>query len=169
MSILVYTDSTIQEVDLGTFGTIAVYKNSVNKVGELCSTNYSQGVNRDEVALIGVIEGLSLVNGIDINMQEPAIIVSTSKYICDAMNLGLVYGWIRQGWQVNNREIPNRELWLKLLSMIKNRNCKFKLVTQIRQDRLSKLDYYYLSSCRALCKRDSKITKQNNKLGVHSR
>ena len=75
--------------------------------GEASTTN-----NRME--LTAVIEGLKA-------LKEPCLVTLTtdSKYVCDSITKGWVYGWQKRGWVKSDKKPAlNVDLWEQLLPLL---------------------------------------------------
>lgn len=82
--------------------------------GEATTTN-----NRME--LTAVIQALSA-------LKEPCAVKLTtdSRYVCDAVTKGWVYGWQRRGWRKGDgKPALNRDLWEALLPLLERHNVQF--------------------------------------------
>lgn len=82
--------------------------------GEANTTN-----NRME--LTAVIQALSA-------LKEPCAVKLTtdSRYVCDAVGKGWVYGWQRRGWRKGDgTPALNRDLWEALLPLLERHNVQF--------------------------------------------
>ena len=93
----------------GGWGTILVYQGVEKELseGEPDTTN-----NRME--LLGAIRGLEL-------LKEPCrvTLVSDSKYLCESINQGWVFGWEQNGWRKKDKKPAlNVDLWEQLLPLI---------------------------------------------------
>lgn len=82
--------------------------------GEANTTN-----NRMELS--AVIAGLSA-------LKEPCEVTLTtdSKYVCDSINKGWVYGWQKRGWiKSDKKPALNVDLWEQLLPLLKKHKVTF--------------------------------------------
>ena len=82
--------------------------------GEANTTN-----NRME--LTAVIEGLKA-------LKEPCEVTLTtdSKYVCDSINKGWVYGWQKRGWVKSDKKPAlNVDLWEQLLPLLEQHRVTF--------------------------------------------
>ena len=55
-------------------------------------------------------------------LKEPCRIKlhTDSAYLCNAFNNGWIYNWQRNGWKTSNKaEVENKDLWLKILALLK--------------------------------------------------
>ena len=96
-----------------------VYKGAEKEISgaEKQTTN-----NRME--LTAVIKALQL-------LKEPCEVNLTtdSKYVCDAVNKGWVYGWKKKGWiKSDKKPALNVDLWEKLLEQLKIHDVTFNWV-----------------------------------------
>ena len=86
---------------------------------ELCGGEKETTNNRME--LTAVIEALS-------KLKEPCKVKLTtdSKYVCDAVTKGWVYGWQKNGWKkADKKPALNVDLWEKLLPLLKTNEVEF--------------------------------------------
>ena len=86
---------------------------------ELCGGEKETTNNRME--LTAVIEALS-------KLKEPCKIKLTtdSKYVCDAVTKGWVYGWKNNGWKkADKKPALNIDLWEKLLPLLDTHEVEF--------------------------------------------
>ena len=84
------------------------WKNTTLRGGALETTN-----NRME--LTAAIEGLRTLERIPETSEEPVVLRSDSKYLCDAFNRGWIANWNRNGWRTaNGGEVKNQDLWKEL-------------------------------------------------------
>ena len=100
----------------GGYGVILRYKDREKELsgGEKNTTN-----NRME--LMAAIVGLSA-------LKEPCAVKLTtdSRYVCDAITKGWVYGWQRRGWRKGDgKPALNRDLWEALLPLLERHNVQF--------------------------------------------
>ena len=82
--------------------------------GEASTTN-----NRME--LTAVIEGLKA-------LKEPCLVTLTtdSKYVCDSVTKGWVYGWKKRGWVKSDKKPAlNVDLWEQLLPLLEKHKVQF--------------------------------------------
>lgn len=82
--------------------------------GEANTTN-----NRME--LTAVIEGLKA-------LKEPCLVTLTtdSKYVCDSVTKGWVYGWQKRGWiKSDKKPALNVDLWEQLLPLLEKHKVTF--------------------------------------------
>ena len=94
----------------GGWGTILVYQGVEKELsgGEQETTN-----NRME--LLAAIMGLEL-------LKEPCTVtlVSDSKYLCDSINQGWVFGWEQNGWRKKDKKPAlNVDLWERMLTQLR--------------------------------------------------
>ena len=86
---------------------------------ELCGGEKEPTINRME--LTAEIEALS-------KLKEPCKVKLTtdSKYVCDAVTKGWVYGWQKNGWKkADKKPALNVDLWEKLLPLLKTNEVEF--------------------------------------------
>lgn len=116
----IYTDGACSgNPGKGGWGAVLVYKGAEKEISgaEKQTTN-----NRME--LTAVIKALQL-------LKEPCEVNLTtdSKYVCDAVNKGWVYGWKKKGWiKSDKKSALNVDLWEKLLEQLKIHDVTFNWV-----------------------------------------
>ena len=116
----IYTDGACSgNPGKGGWGAVLVYKGAEKEISgaEKQTTN-----NRME--LTAVIKALQL-------LKEPCEVNLTtdSKYVCDAVNKGWVYGWKKKGWiKSDKKPALNVDLWEELLEQIKIHDVTFNWV-----------------------------------------
>lgn len=68
----------------------------------------------NRMELIGVIEGLSSLNG-----SHDVEIISDSKYVCDAFNQKWIDSWRQNNWSKGKAgKLPNADLWRTLWNLL---------------------------------------------------
>ena len=108
--VLIYTDGACSgNPGPGGWGAILKYGEVEKELsgGEDLTTN-----NRME--LTAAIKALSA-------LKEPCIVdlYSDSKYLIDSFNKGWVYSWQKLGFKKKGKDVPNTDLWIKLLELFK--------------------------------------------------
>ena len=116
----IYTDGACSgNPGKGGWGAVLVYKGAEKEISgaEKQTTN-----NRME--LTAVIKALQL-------LKEPCEVNLTtdSKYVCDAVNKGWVYGWKKKGWiKSDKKPALNVDLWEEPLEQLKIHDVTFNWV-----------------------------------------
>lgn len=103
----------------GGFGTIIVYNGA-----EKCISGGFRETTNNRMELLGAISGLEA-------LREPcrAEIISDSKYLCDAINLGWLESWKARGWKkADKKPVLNPELWQRLDAMLAKHSVTFTWV-----------------------------------------
>ncbi|MBR1824792.1 MAG: ribonuclease HI [Ruminococcus sp.] len=75
----------------------------------------------NRMELLGVIKGLSA-------LKEPCKVTLTtdSKYVCDSVTKGWVYGWKKKGWiKSDKKPALNVDLWEMLLPLLEKHEVTF--------------------------------------------
>ena len=108
--VLIYTDGACSgNPGPGGWGAILKYGEVEQELsgGEELTTN-----NRME--LTAAIKALSA-------LKEPCIVdlYSDSKYLIDSFDKGWVYSWQKLGFKKKGKDVPNTDLWIKLLELFK--------------------------------------------------
>ncbi|MCR4644265.1 MAG: ribonuclease HI [Oscillospiraceae bacterium] len=115
--VLIFTDGACSgNPGPGGWGTILRFGAIEKELsgGEAKTTN-----NRME--LTAVIEGLKA-------LKEPCAVTLTtdSKYVCDSINKGWVYGWQKRGWVKSDKKPAlNVDLWEQLLPLLETHKVTF--------------------------------------------
>lgn len=113
----IYTDGACSgNPGPGGWGAVLLYKDFKKELsgGESLTTN-----NRMELlAAIVALEALKEPCGVKL--------YSDSAYLCNAFNQGWIYAWQKNGWQtVGKKPVENRDLWERLLALIKQHKVEF--------------------------------------------
>ena len=108
--VLIYTDGACSgNPGPGGWGAILKYGEVEKELsgGEELTTN-----NRME--LTAAIKALSA-------LKEPCIVdlYSDSKYLIDSFDKDWVYSWQKLGFKKKGKDVPNTDLWIKLLELFK--------------------------------------------------
>ena len=108
--VLIYTDGACSgNPGPGGWGAILKYGEVEKELsgGKELTTN-----NRME--LTAAIKALSA-------LKEPCIVdlYSDSKYLIDSFDKGWVYSWQKLGFKKKGKDVPNTDLWIKLLELFK--------------------------------------------------
>lgn len=106
--VLIYTDGACSgNPGPGGWGAILKYGEAEKEIsgGEALTTN-----NRME--LTAAIMALSA-------LKEPCEVdlYSDSKYLIDSLSKGWVYSWQKAGFKKKGKDVPNTDLWIKLLQL----------------------------------------------------
>lgn len=113
----IYTDGACSgNPGKGGWGAVLVY-NGVEK--ELSGGEDNTTNNRMELTAV-----ISALNA----LKEPCEVTLTtdSKYVCDAVEKGWVYGWKKNGWKkADKKPALNVDLWEKLLPLLERHRVSF--------------------------------------------
>ena len=66
-------------------------------------------------------------------LKEPCevLLISDSKYVCDALSKGWAEGWKKRGWRkADNQPALNADLWEKLLALTSIHNLKNQWINE---------------------------------------
>lgn len=113
----IYTDGACSgNPGKGGWGAVLIYGKNEKQIsgGEQNTTN-----NRME--LTAVIRALQL-------LKEPCRVTLTtdSKYVCDSVSKGWVYGWQKKGWKKSDgKQALNVDLWNVLLELLEIHDVSF--------------------------------------------
>lgn len=83
------------------------------------SAGYRKTTN-NRMELLAVIVGLEAIK----KPAQQVTVYSDSKYVIDAIQKGWVYGWVQKGF--NGKK--NKDLWLRMLPLLKIHQVKFEWV-----------------------------------------
>ena len=103
----------------GGYGAILVY----NGIEKEISDGFENTTN-NRMELLGVIVALEM-------LKEPCEVevVSDSKYLCDAINMGWLENWQSRGWKkADKKPVLNVELWQRLVKMLEIHSVSFTWV-----------------------------------------
>lgn len=116
-NVTLYTDGACSgNPGAGGYAAILIYKGMEKIIsgGEKETTN-----NRME--LLAIIEGLNA-------LKEPCEVevYSDSQYVIDAFNKNWIIDWQARGWKTSDKkEVKNKYLWVRLLSLLDVHKVKF--------------------------------------------
>jgi ribonuclease HI len=119
-NVIIYTDGACRgngkENTIGAFGIVFMY-NEVQKEVKQAFRNTTNNI----MELSAVIQALSM-------LKEPCSVKvhSDSAYVINAINQKWINNWQKNGWKSSNKEpVKNRELWEKLIELIKYHKVEF--------------------------------------------
>ena len=119
-NVIIYTDGACRgngkENTIGAFGIVFMY-NEVQKEVKQAFRNTTNNI----MELSAVIQALSM-------LKEPCSVKlhSDSAYVINAINQKWINNWQKNGWKSSNKEpVKNRELWEKLIELIKYHKVDF--------------------------------------------
>jgi ribonuclease HI len=119
-NVIIYTDGACRgngkENTIGAFGIVFMY-NEIQKEVKQAFRNTTNNI----MELSAVIQALSM-------LKEPCSVKlhSDSAYVVNAINQKWINNWQRNGWKSSNKEpVKNRELWEKLIELIKYHKVEF--------------------------------------------
>jgi ribonuclease HI len=127
--VVLYTDGACSyNPGPGGWGAILIYKKNQKELsgGEQNTTN-------NQMELLAIIKGLEA-------LREPCIVnvFSDSAYVVNAFEKEWIENWIKNSWKTaNKKDVANRELWQKLLELMKIHKVKFHKVKGHSQDKLN--------------------------------
>jgi len=119
-NVVIYTDGACRgngkENSIGAFGIVFMY-NDINKEVKQAFRDTTNNI----MELSAVIQALSM-------LKEPCKVRlhSDSAYVINAINQKWIINWQKNGWKNSNKEpVKNKELWLKLIELIKYHEVEF--------------------------------------------
>lgn len=104
----------------GGYGVVLRFK-AGDKTFEKELSGGEKDTTNNRMELLGVITGLSA-------LKEPCKVTLTtdSKYVCDSVTKGWVYGWKKKGWiKSDKKPALNVDLWEKLLPLLEKHEVTF--------------------------------------------
>lgn len=106
---------------LGGYGIVLQYSDEKNVVHtkEICKA--FKGVTNNQMELQAVIDCLKA-------LREPCdvVLMTDSKYVCNAINEKWIDGWIRRGWvNSSNQPVKNKEQWQELIPYLNMHKVRF--------------------------------------------
>lgn len=116
MKLQIYTDGSARgNPGPGGYGAILVW----GKVRKELSAGYKLTTN-NRMELMAVIVALEALTkeGLDID------IYTDSKYVCDAVEKGWLWGWIKKGF----KDKKNPDLWMRFAGLYKKHTIRFNWV-----------------------------------------
>lgn len=126
MKVTIYSDGACKgnPDGPGGYGTVLQY---VDENGKLYEKELTGGYNKttnNRMELMGVITGFEALK-----TKCEVVVVSDSKYVCDAFNKGWIYSWMKKGWKKSdNTPVKNRELWERLLKAMEGNKATFSWI-----------------------------------------
>lgn len=111
--IIVYTDGASRgNPGPGGWGAVRIVGDRVMEIG-----GANKRATNNQMELEAVLRALS--DKAVVQSTEDVIVHSDSAYVVNGLN-SWVYGWEQKGWKtINKTPVENRELWEKLLSLLK--------------------------------------------------
>lgn len=94
-------------------------ENNVTHTKELCKA--FKGVTNNQMELQAVIECLKAIN-----QPCKVILMTDSKYVCNAINEKWLQGWIKKGWVNSSKQpVKNKEQWQELVPLLEKHEVQF--------------------------------------------
>ena len=94
-------------------------ENNVTHTKELCKA--FKGVTNNQMELQAVIECLKALN-----QPCKVILMTDSKYVCNAINEKWLQGWIKKGWVNSSKQpVKNKEQWQELVPLLEKHEVQF--------------------------------------------
>ena len=124
-TVVAYTDGGCRgngkDDALGGYGIVLQYSDEKNVVHtkEICKA--FKGVTNNQMELQAVIDCLKA-------LREPCdvVLMTDSKYVCNAINEKWIDGWIRRGWvNSSNQPVKNKEQWQELIPYLNIHKVRF--------------------------------------------
>ena len=116
----IYTDGACSgNPGKGGWGAVLVYNGTEKEM-----SGYEAETTNNRMELTAVIRALAA-------LREPCLVTLTtdSKYVCDAVTKGWVYGWQRKGWRkADGKPALNVDLWQQLLPLLQTHTVTFNWV-----------------------------------------
>ena len=106
----IYTDGACSgNPGKGGWGAVLVYNGTEKEM-----SGFEAETTNNRMELTAVIRALAA-------LREPCLVTLTtdSKYVCDAVTKGWVYGWKKRGWKKSDgKPALNPDLWEELLTQL---------------------------------------------------
>ena len=116
----IYTDGACSgNPGKGGWGAVLVYNGTEKEM-----SGFEAETTNNRMELTAVIRALAA-------LREPCLVTLTtdSKYVCDAVTKGWVYGWQRKGWRkADGKPALNVDLWQQLLPLLQTHTVTFNWV-----------------------------------------
>lgn len=116
----IYTDGACSgNPGKGGWGAVLVYNGTEKEM-----SGFEAETTNNRMELTAVIRALTA-------LREPCLVTLTtdSKYVCDAVTKGWVYGWQRKGWRkADGKPALNVDLWQQLLPLLQTHTVTFNWV-----------------------------------------
>ena len=113
----IYTDGACSgNPGKGGWGAVLVYNGTEKEM-----SGFEAETTNNRMELTAVIRALAA-------LREPCLVTLTtdSKYVCDAVTKGWVYGWQRKGWRkADGKPALNVDLWQQLLPLLQTHTVTF--------------------------------------------
>ena len=155
-NITIHTDGSCQG-NPGPGGWAAIieipdWMNATLRGGDPQTTN-----NRMEMT--AAIEGLRKLERIAGAPEEPVVLRSDSKYLCDAFNQGWIENWHRNGWRTAKKEpVKNRDLWEELEKLASGKKIAWTWVKGHSGDHFNEL-------CDRIAKEEAEAARMSRESG----
>ena len=99
----------------GGWAAVLSYNGARKEIGGGCELTTN---NRMELtAVIKALEALKEPCGVRL--------YSDSSYVCDSINKRWAFNWERNGWMRKSEQVPNADLWIELLELLKKHDVAF--------------------------------------------
>jgi ribonuclease HI len=123
MKIILYSDGAAKSNPNGpgAWGCVILYPSGQTAehcgyIGDKVSNNFCE--------LTAVYEGLRRIDP-----ESSTVIFTDSQYVVNSVNKGWLKSWSKNDWKTaRGKPVANKELWVKILSMIEKRDLKFEWV-----------------------------------------
>jgi ribonuclease HI len=122
MDLNIYTDGACRQNaptynNYGGWGAVLLYGEHKKEI-----SGFAKDTTNNIMELTAVIKALETIK-----KNVPNVTIYTdSKYVCDAFNNNWLSKWQSNGWKTSNKkEVANRSLWERLLSLTQQYNPKF--------------------------------------------
>lgn len=124
-TIVAYTDGGCRgngkEGAIGAYGVTMSFTDSNNITHTKELSQAFEGVTNNQMELQAVIECLKA-------LKEPCevVLMTDSKYVCNAINEKWLEGWIKKGWVNSSKQpVKNKEQWQELNELLKVHKVSF--------------------------------------------
>ena len=116
----IYTDGACSgNPGKGGWGAVLVYNGTEKEM-----SGFEAETTNNRMELTAVIRALAA-------LREPCLVTLTtdSKYVCDAVTKGWVYGWKKRGWVKSDKKPAlNADLWEQMLAQVARHDVRYHWV-----------------------------------------
>lgn len=80
-------------------------------------TGFEAGATNNRMEIMALLKAMSSITSLKLNPDEVEFVLD-SKYVLDAIRLGWLKGWAKNGFERKNGELKNKELWQKMYELL---------------------------------------------------
>lgn len=106
---------------VGGYGIVMMFTDSKNKTHVKEFSKGFKNVTNNQMELQAVIDCLK-----KLKQKCEVVIMTDSKYVCNAINEKWIEGWVRKGWVNSSKQpVKNKEQWQELLPLLRTHVVRF--------------------------------------------